>query len=196
MFIKTSLKEMGLTVQLNHTGMYCGNPTPCHSKISVLHTNGFHDVSIQYCGCSRAIPIHLQLLRRGLYPSSQLTPKTCATFESLRHLHLFALTTKASTYDFYRALDRLTDNTGLSSPTYRYKALFRMVLQWRHLKMLKWGGRSNDPSGVAGTGPGELAIRCPSCPYPSINLPQGWEDVPDNLRCHISLFLFAPSTYA
>ncbi|PPQ83180.1 hypothetical protein CVT26_015495 [Gymnopilus dilepis] len=31
MFVKTCLKDLGLRVQLNHLGMTCPNPEPCHS---------------------------------------------------------------------------------------------------------------------------------------------------------------------
>lgn len=169
---------MGLKLQLNHGSMFCENPIPCHAKMLVLHTNGIHDVAIEYCGCSRAIPSHIQLLRRRLYPASQINPKACATFELLGLLHKITLTTKAPMFDLYRTLEKLTNNTGVGVPKSRYRALYRMVLQWRHLKMLKWAGRAHDPSGVIGTKPGALAVRCPSCPYPGINLPAGWEDAP------------------
>jgi hypothetical protein len=39
-----------------------------------------------------------------------------------------------------------------------------MLMQWRHLKLLKWGGCIHDPDGVEATKPGELAVLCPSCP--------------------------------
>ena len=39
--------------------------------------------------------------------------------------------TKASTYDFYRALEKSTNSTGVNTPKSRYKALLRTVLQWR-----------------------------------------------------------------
>ncbi|KDR65106.1 hypothetical protein GALMADRAFT_82273, partial [Galerina marginata CBS 339.88] len=188
-FIKTSLKDIGLKVQLNHAGLFCESPIPCHVQMRVLHTNGIHEVAINYCGCSRAIPQHLQLLRRGFYPATQLTVKTCATFELLAHLHILALTSKASTYDFYRALERMSESSGINRPSSRYRALFRMIMQWRHLKMLKWAGRGNDSTGVSGTKLGELAIRCPSCPYPDINLPAGWADAPDEMKFLYMLFI-------
>lgn len=53
-----------------------------------------------------------------------------------------------------------------------------MGMQWRHLKLLKWGGRGHDPAGVAATRAGELAVLCPSCPRPGINLPDDWEQAP------------------
>ncbi|KDR81126.1 hypothetical protein GALMADRAFT_61075 [Galerina marginata CBS 339.88] len=188
-FIKTTLKTLGLKVQLNHGSLFCPNPVPCHASLLVLHTNGIHEVDIRYCGCDRAIPQHLQLLRRRLYPASQITVKTCASFELLEHLHMLALTTKASTYDFYRALEKSTNNTGMNVPKSRYRALSRMNLQWRHLQMLKWGGRANDASGVEGTKDGELAVRCPSCPHPGINLSDGWEAAPDGAKFLYMMFI-------
>ena len=58
----------------------------------------------------------------------------------------------------------------------------RMMLQWRHLKMLKWAGHANIDNGVVTTQPGDLAICCPSCPRPGVNLPAGWQDVPPEDR--------------
>ncbi|KAF9540711.1 hypothetical protein CPC08DRAFT_650802 [Agrocybe pediades] len=185
-FEKVTLQSLGLKIQLNHAGSHCDNPIPCHANMLVLHTNIIHRLNIFYCGCMRSIPQHIQLLRRRLYPASQLTVKCCASFELLTHLHKLALTTKASTYDFYRALEKRTNNTGMAVPKSRYRALFRMVLQWRHLKMLKWGGRAHDSAGVEGTKEGELAIRCPSCPIPGVNLPEDWENAPPELQ-----FLYA-----
>src|SRR5882672_11447537 len=55
----------------------------------------------------------------------------------------------------------------------RYRELLRVSRQWRNLQALKrfgFGhGQSRDP------GPGDLALFCPACPQPGINLPEGWE---------------------
>lgn len=90
------------------------------------------------------------------------------------------LASKATAYDMCRALCKATDATGLTTPPWQYRALMRMVLQWRHLKLLKRCGRGHDPSGVAGTAEGELVVLCPSCPRPGINLPEGWQFNIDN----------------
>lgn len=144
--------------------------------MTVIHTNGIHEVAFRYCCCSRAVSQNLQLLRRQIYPASQVNIRTCATFELLNFLHKIAHTTKSSTFDLYRALEKLTDNTGVCVPKSKYRALSRMFLQWRHLKLLKWAGRAHDSTGPDGTKAGELALRCPSCPYPDINLLQDWRE--------------------
>ncbi|KDR70916.1 hypothetical protein GALMADRAFT_75522, partial [Galerina marginata CBS 339.88] len=177
-FVKSSLKDLGLRVQLNHLSMKCSKPEPSHSHFVVLHTNGIHEVAIDFCGC-RPISKLRQLLRRGLFPSSQDNPRTCATFTLLKQLQMLSLTSKCATYDYYRMLERLTDNRGAEMPKSKYRSLLRMILQWRHLKMLKRAGRGHDPTGVNGTKEGELALACPSCPHPGINLPDNWRIVSD-----------------
>lgn len=57
-----------------------------------------------------------------------------------------------------------------------------MVRQYRHLKLMKRAGRGNVPNGVTTTRPGELAMRCLACPIPGLNLPDGWENAPPELR--------------
>lgn len=58
----------------------------------------------------------------------------------------------------------------------------RMVRQYRHLKLMKRAGRGNIANGLKTTKPGELALNCPACPIPGVNLPEGWEDAPPALR--------------
>ena len=60
----------------------------------------------------------------------------------------------------------------------RYDEFMRIVRQWRNLKQLKRGGRGHEDSGIDGTKPGELALLCPACPHPGINLPPDWELAP------------------
>ena len=49
--------------------------------------------------------------------------------------------------------------------------------------MLKRAGRAFDFRGIEGTLPGELAVECPACPQSGVNLPNGWEDVPEGQKC-------------
>lgn len=158
--------------------MRCRAPVAGHIAFKVLHTTGIHDVALDYCGCERQIPHHAQLLRQGWYPASHKVPVTCATFRLLEFLHLLSLCLKVSIYDFYRTLERTSVNMGISILKSRIKMLMRMKLQWAHLKMLKRGGRAHADNRVAATKPGELAVLCPSCPRPGINLLEGWENAP------------------
>ncbi|PPR04510.1 hypothetical protein CVT24_013116 [Panaeolus cyanescens] len=189
LFSPVSLKSLGLRIQLNHTTMACSLPIPCHFSMVVIHTNGIHEISFDYCGCEKAEAHYVQLLRRRIFPSSQHVIQTCATFDVLDLLHKLSLTTKCGTYDLYRGLEKLTDSTGLRTPKSKYRPLIRMCVQYRHLKMLEWGGRAHDCTGIHGTKPGELGVPCPSCPRPGINLPEGWDKAPPEHRFLYMLFV-------
>ncbi|KAK7027459.1 hypothetical protein VNI00_015204 [Paramarasmius palmivorus] len=168
-FEKTELKQLGLKIQLNHSGSACPTEKPCHSKFLVLHTNGIHRVNLFFCRCvHKRRDQYVQLLRRGLYPATCIDGRitTVATFAFLESLHLNSFTTKGSTYDFYRGLEKLTDNTRLNLPKSRYRPLLRMIRQWRHLKMLIWSGCGHEPGGIP----------------EGKNLPQGWEQDPRQLK--------------
>ncbi|PPR05446.1 hypothetical protein CVT24_007945, partial [Panaeolus cyanescens] len=187
-FESVSLKSLGLRVQLGHASMKCTVPLVCHSNMTVLHTNGMHEVCFEYCSCGKGTPIHIQLLRRRFYPATQLVIKTCATFELLRLLHKISLTTKCGMYDLYRALEKVTNSTGVGKPKSLYRTLYRMFLQWCHLHMMKWAGRAHDPGGPNATKPGGLGVVCPSCPWIGINLPEGWDKVPPGKQFLYMLF--------
>ena len=94
----------------------------------------------------------------------------------MEHYHTQSLQGKISMYDYYESLERMTDNTGTYRVPARYKEFMRFATQWRHLKMLKRAGRGHDPTGVNSTRDGELAIRCPACPRPDVNLPEDWRN--------------------
>ncbi|KAF7324213.1 CxC2 domain-containing protein [Mycena kentingensis (nom. inval.)] len=179
------LKSLGLRVQLGHpAGEACSAPLRGPAEFLVIHWNGIHDVGIDFCGCHvhgrHSFP--LQLLRARLYPATTERPQTCASLDCLDHFHASSLHTKCSAYDYYASLEYLTDGSGLKPPN-RYKAFMRMARQYRHLLLLKRRGRGHAPSGIEGTAPGELALRCPACPRPGVNLPADWEDASPADRC-------------
>ncbi|KAJ7017588.1 hypothetical protein C8F04DRAFT_1279172 [Mycena alexandri] len=190
-FYKRPLKDLGQRIQFGHPPRErYGNPQAAHSDFVVLHNNGIHEVHVDFCGCdtgARAQP-YIQLLRAGWYPASDDRPRTAATFHVLDNFHLHTLQAKTTAYDFYAVLERLTDNTGVKPPN-RYQVFLRMARQYRHLLMLKRAGRGHDPSGVWGTGAGELAVDCPVCPNPKVNLPEGWENAPPEDQFLYILFL-------
>jgi hypothetical protein len=59
----------------------------------------------------------------------------------------------------------------------RYRELLRVSRQWRHLQALKRFGFGHEEGQQPGNG--DLALFCPACPQPGVNLPQGWERDPD-----------------
>jgi hypothetical protein len=149
-----------------------------HSHFVVLHTNGIHEVAVDACDCENKLlagPVEEQMERVGWFPATDQNPRTCATFACL---DLFLLSThqaKTTMWDFYGMLEKLTKNAG-GKPPNRYHAFIRMCREFRHLLMLKRAGRGHALSGVTGTKPGELAVLCPCCPDPAVNLPADWQN--------------------
>jgi hypothetical protein len=108
------LKKLGLRIQLGHPdGLPC--PLPCaafNDDFTVIDSDGIHEVALDYCGCHIALPKTIQLLRARLFPSTIIDPKTAASFRVLETFQMLSFTSKVSGYEYYRSLERRTDNTG------------------------------------------------------------------------------------
>ncbi|KAG1726701.1 uncharacterized protein EDB91DRAFT_1330919 [Suillus paluster] len=192
-FEQTSLKTLGLRIQLGHTtGQKCLNPQRAfNDDFVIVDTRGIHEVALDFCNCATAESHVQQLLRISWFPSTTSDPKMAATFSVLEQYHLLSFESKISTYEFYHALRRMSDNTGLLPVKDRYESFLRMIHEWRHLKMLKRSGRGHEASGIDGTAEGECAILCPACPHPGKNLPADWKDAPRQWLCGLFLAIDA-----
>ncbi|TFK61991.1 hypothetical protein BDN72DRAFT_777650, partial [Pluteus cervinus] len=174
-FERTTLADLGLEIQVGHM-----DGTPCHNSqliknFVILDISGIHSVKLRLCACARVNEAHIQLLRADLFPATVTTPQTAATFRLLEIFEILSYESKITVLELYQALFRITDNTRADTSRERYSALLRIVREWRHLKLLKRGGRGHDPAGVAATGEGECAVLCPACPQPGKNMSPGWE---------------------
>lgn len=116
-FEKTTLQEVGVVIQLGHAdGKQCSSPAIAPRDALVMHTNGLHPVTLLFCDCDQ---VHKagdrieQSLRAELYPATLTDPSTFCTFRVLEQFHIHTLQSKVTVYDFYLALEKLTDNTGL-----------------------------------------------------------------------------------
>ncbi|KAF7327520.1 CxC2 domain-containing protein [Mycena kentingensis (nom. inval.)] len=190
-FRRTSLKKLGLRIQVGHAaGETCSLPQPGHQDFTILHDNGIHSVALDFCGCAfrGRVPHAVQLLRSRLYPSTGSKPQTCCTFACLDSFHAASLHGKISAYDYYRSLEYLSDGSGVK-PVDRYKPFLRMTRQYRHLLILKRGGRGHTSDPIHETPPGSLAIRCPACPRPGVNLPEDWQNASPEDRCLYIMFI-------
>lgn len=116
-FEDTNLQHLGLRLQLGHPpGEHCSNPSLIHHDFVVLDTNGVHNVTLCFCECQTAQSRTTQLLRMRWFPATTLEPKTAATFRLLHHFHILSFESKASTFEYWQTLARLTNNTGLNPP--------------------------------------------------------------------------------
>ena len=111
-FEPTTLRHLGLRIQLGHgTNSHCRNPQTARGNgFVVIHTNGIHVVSLDFCACETAPSLIEQLLRSRLFPCRSKSPRSAATFQVLRNFQLISFESKITAFEFYNALSRLTSN--------------------------------------------------------------------------------------
>ncbi|KAJ7700258.1 hypothetical protein B0H16DRAFT_1749090 [Mycena metata] len=193
-FVKVPLAELGLRIQLGHPPHErCSAPEPAKTGFVALHTNGIHEVFLDFCGCEHANAAgspDIQLLRVGWFPATHDRLHTAATFAVLDQFQQETCQAKVTMYDFYGVLEKLTNNVGIKPPD-RYREWLRLCREYEHCLLLLYGGRSCafDPAGAAGTKSGELAVDCPACPDPEVNLVEGWENAPREKDHIFTLYL-------
>jgi hypothetical protein len=110
-FQATSLNSLGYVLHLCHAGGLCPNvnrKTPPRQMV-VVHTNGFHKVSVLFCACYRAPRDAIQLSDSQLFPATMEHPRTAFSFAVLDHFHQLTLSSKTSLYDYHDTLTKLTE---------------------------------------------------------------------------------------
>ncbi|KAF9489972.1 hypothetical protein BDN71DRAFT_1349873, partial [Pleurotus eryngii] len=118
-FIRMTLQAMGLQVQLGHLPEI---PCPCPMTMPsfmVLHINGLHVITVNFCACDHVIEYglpHQQLFQKRWFPAMFEQPQMCAPFSLLNHFQLATLQAKVTMYDYYGALEKLLNNSGLLHP--------------------------------------------------------------------------------
>ncbi|KAI0043482.1 hypothetical protein FA95DRAFT_1498510, partial [Auriscalpium vulgare] len=189
-FERVALRDLGVRVQLGHDGLPCPSPFERSAPIVVIDLSGIHEVAINYCDCGHVSAQRLaQLLRASWWPATVNRPSTVTTFATLKVFHALALQGKLNAYDFYSGLVRITTGTGTQKPKYRYKEFIRSMRCFRNVRAAKRAGRAHDPTGLEGTSQGGLVVACPLCPRPGRNMPEGWENAPDDEAWKHALFL-------
>ncbi|KAK7043812.1 hypothetical protein VNI00_008424 [Paramarasmius palmivorus] len=190
-FEHISLRCLGLKVQLSHPDRSkCLLPSKHREEFTILDMSGLHHVTLSYCGCTSSICTKTQLQHQKWeqlmlyewFPSTMEHPRTACTFRCLEQFQLLTLTSKVTAFDYYRHLERLTNNTGKHFRS-RYREFLQMVRQWRNLRMLHCAGQGHDTKRkVDDTKPGELTVRCIACLSPNVNLPEKWTETSKELR--------------
>ena len=102
------MTELGLVVRLGHAlGTTCANPTS--RNLTVLDSNGVHAIAVEFCDCQSNLPHRKQLLEMRWFPATPIDPRTAFTFNLLRQFQYFNLQGGITSYEFYRALEFITD---------------------------------------------------------------------------------------
>jgi CxC2 like cysteine cluster associated with KDZ transposases len=146
-----------------------------HPFVRVVHTNGIHHIALVSCGCRGEETTHADLMAARFVPTSFVRYRTLFTHQVLDDFRLANLECKASAYQYFQKLRRHTSAMAPESVPNLYHELRRMSRLWRWMKKLKWAGFGHHSRGHAEVDPGSLAIFCPACPQPGVNLPEQWE---------------------
>lgn len=160
--------------------------------VRIVHVNGIHHLALVTCSCRGHDNVPLDLMFTRLVPTSFVRFRTLFTVAVLDHFRLSNLELKASGYQYFNFLRRLTMPSAPSQVINFYHELRRLSRLWRWMKRIKWAGYGHSsqsptvPSQENLTEPskrdpmepsqGELAVFCPACPQPGINLPRNWKE--------------------
>ncbi|TFK80022.1 hypothetical protein K466DRAFT_504583, partial [Polyporus arcularius HHB13444] len=193
-WVKRSLRDLGVVFQLGHDGAQCPCSAETTHRLVIGDVTGIHQVQVRFCECldesEQFTYKWVQLFRQGWFPATTHRPATAFTFRMLNAFQELNLQGKTNLYDYWRSLERITDNSGSGPPLASH-----VVRLWRHLTALKRGARCHDPTGAAGTREGELALDCPACPHPGKNLPEDWQSAPPEIRWIYTLFLMLDANF-
>jgi hypothetical protein len=165
-----------------------GNPL-----ITVVNQTGVFDMEVLYCICPNAGARDEQLLQSGLFPASFKQIETAFTFSVLDDFLTDNLECKTTAQQYYSKLQSITNRMFPGHVPVcliavqnhfpcaddhiqnLYKQLLRASRQWRDLKNRMQSGLGHQQE--TGSPPdGYMAIFCPACPQPGINLPEDWQE--------------------
>ena len=122
--------------------------------VRVVHTNGIHNIAMISCECQGHDEFPRDLLAARLLPTSFERIRTLFTGQLLDYFRLSNLETKASAYQFYHLLQRLTNPMDPGAVVNLYREFRRMARIWRWMKRLKWAGYGNNRKMATDVQPG------------------------------------------
>ncbi|KAH8985344.1 hypothetical protein EDB86DRAFT_2810252 [Lactarius hatsudake] len=146
-----------------------GNPL-----ITIVNQTGVFDMDVLFCICPNAGANDEQLLQAGLFPSTFKRIETAFTFSVLDDFLADNLECKTTAQQYYSKLQSITNRMFPHHVPNLYKQLLRASRQWRDLKNRIQSGLRHQNGGIPATD-GSMAIFCPACPQPGINLPDDWK---------------------
>ncbi|TFK64685.1 hypothetical protein BDN72DRAFT_774275, partial [Pluteus cervinus] len=151
-----------------------------HPVITVVDASGVHPLPFRFCRCSGFAADDIQLLRFGFIASSYLNIQTVFTDRVLDDFLLDNRECHTAAFDYFEKLRRRTSPAFPLKVKNRYSELLRVSRIWRNLKHWKWHGFGHSDTEP---GEGDLALFCPACPQPGVNLPPSWEKERDRNPC-------------
>jgi hypothetical protein len=142
--------------------------------VRVIHSNGVHHLGLVSCNCEGSDLLPGDLMHAGFVPTSFKRIRTLFTISVLDLFRYSNLEMKASAYQFFQLLRRVTMPFAAADVVNFYHELRRLSRCWRWMKKLKWAGFGHKQADAMKPAPGELSPFCPACPQPGINIASNW----------------------
>ncbi|KAI9432529.1 hypothetical protein H4582DRAFT_2083395 [Lactarius indigo] len=141
--------------------------------ITIVNQTGVFDMDVLFCICPNAGANDEQLLQAGIFPSTFKQIETAFTFSVLDDFLADNLECKTTAQQYYSKLQSITNWMFPDHVPNLYKQLLRASQQWRDLRNRIESGLGHQHTGTSAN-EGSMAIFCPACPQPGINLPDDW----------------------
>lgn len=120
-FRQTTLKDLGLRIQLgHHSSERCEISQSGPSDFTVIASNGIHVVNVLFCACPGALSRRDQLLEFGWWPATEQNPQLAFTMEVLRKSHIINLEARTPLTELYRSYVNMTYGTGIVKTSVRF----------------------------------------------------------------------------
>lgn len=146
--------------------------------LSIVHHNGIHHLAVITCTCQGEDGAAIDLIFSGFIPTTFHHICTVFTTKVLDMFRFSNLELKASAYQYFHLLCRLSSKAGVPSPDL-YHDLRKVSRAWHWMKKLKWAGYGHKMTDAITPAAGSMAVFCPACPQPDINLPADWKYDPN-----------------
>ncbi|KAH8978663.1 hypothetical protein EDB86DRAFT_2836597 [Lactarius hatsudake] len=144
-----------------------------NQMLTIVDRSGIFEMEAVFCVCSETDNQDEQLLQSGFFPATFKQIRTLFTFSVLDDFLNDNLECKTTAQQYYSKLQSLTSRMFPSLVPNMYKQLLRTSRQWRDIKSRMEQGLGHQSEDTAPDG--SLAIFCPACPQPGINLPNDWK---------------------
>ncbi|KAG8719736.1 hypothetical protein FRC09_010686 [Ceratobasidium sp. 395] len=172
---EASLPDLGHVFCLGHRGKPCSESLrTCDLVVGDL--DGFHTISVRYCAHPGSPSKALQLLAAGLFPCSDIFPRTAFTVSLLANLNILLTVGRTSTSKYYSVLERISKPGFPDDIKDRYRELLSVHRKYLHLVNLQRSAHGFEPHVTEH--PGDQALDCVACPRPGINF--DWSEVDED----------------
>ena len=105
-----------MVVNLGHSHNRCPNPSQLSRRLVICDSTGIHTHTVRFCKCLDATAQDTaewrQLMRFGWFPATMDRPATVFTFRMLKTFQELSFQGKTNLYDYWRTIERITDNSG------------------------------------------------------------------------------------